>query len=182
MSFSPFENRLCRDIRNELSQSFLAAILEKHMGRVDHTVLALEQKKLEPCHREYIDNRQTRYQAILSLLKSAQKSVPADLFTTACLLWDQALFFECHEWLEPFWIQAKGNEKKLIQALIRAAAAYVLLEAGRKSGAEKSAEKALAFLLANRSVIPPVFKADLLIHALSNLDTPPPKLTAEKKT
>ncbi len=176
MSFSPFENRLCRDIRNELSQSFLAAILEKRMDRVHHTVLALEQKKLEPCHREYIDNRLARYQTIITSLEY----VP-DIFTTACLLWDQSLFFECHEWLEPFWIKAKGKEKKLIQALIRAAATYVLLEAGRKSGAKKSAEKALAFLSANRSDIPPVFKADLLIVALSTLDTRPPKLRIEKQ-
>ena len=172
MSFSPFENRLCRDIRNELSQSFLAAIREKRMDRVEDTVVALEQKKLEPFHREYIDNRLVKYRTILSLLES----VPDDLFTTACLIWDQALFFECHEWLEPFWIRAKGNEKKLIQALIRAAAAYVLLEAGRKSGAKKSAEKALAFLSENRSAIPSIFRSDLLISALSTLDTPPPKL------
>ncbi len=176
MSFSPFENRLCRDIRNDLSQSFLAAIREKRMDRVHHTVLALEQKKLEPCHREYIDNRMARYQTIITSLES----VPADIFTTACLIWDQALFFECHEWLEPFWTRAKGNKKKLIQALIRAAATYVLLEAGRKSGAKKSAEKALAFLSANRSAIPPVFKADLLIVALSTLDTHPPKLSEKQ--
>jgi hypothetical protein len=171
MSFSPFENRLCRDIRNRLSQSFLAAIGEKSMDPVRKTVLALEQQTLAPWHTAYIDNRLTRYQTILTL-----ESLPTDRFTTACLLWDQALFFECHEWLEPFWIQAKGNEKKLIQALIRAAATYVLLEAGRKSGAKKSAQKALAFLSANTSIIPPIFKSASLILALRSLETPAPKL------
>jgi hypothetical protein len=171
MSFSPFENRLCRDIRNRLSQSFLAAIGEKSMDPVRKTVLALEQQTLAPWHTAYIDNRLTRYQTILTL-----ESLPTDRFTTACLLWDQALFFECHEWLEPFWIQAEGSEKKLIQALIRAAATYVLLEAGRKSGAKKSAKKALAFLSANSSAIPSVFKAGPLILALKSLDPHPPKL------
>ena len=170
MAFSPFENRLCRDVRNKLSESFLSAIQEKQRGPVDGIVLTLKQRKLAPWHIDYIDNRLARYQNILSQLKSAP-----DIFTTACLLWDQSLFFECHEWLEPFWFQAKGSEKKLFQALIRAAATYVLLEAGQESGAKKSAVKALAFLSENRAIIPPVFKSDLLILALSSLDAPPPK-------
>jgi len=171
MVFSPFENRLCRDVRNKLSVSFLSAIQEKRLEPVNKIILTLKQGQLAPWHIAYIDNRLVQYHTILSQLGSA----PTDIFTTACLLWDQALFFECHEWLEPSWTQAKGSEKKLIQALIRAAATYMLLEAGREFGAKKSAEKALAFLSENRSIIPPIFKSDLLISALSSLDAPPPK-------
>lgn len=170
MVFSPFENRLCRDVRNKLSEGFLSAIQAKRLDPVDEIALTLKQKKLAPWHINYIDNRLTRYITVLSQLKSTP-----DMFTTACLLWDQSLFFECHEWLEPFWNQAKGSEKKLIQALIRAAATYVLLEAGQESGAKKAAKKALAFLSENKAIIPPVFKSDLLILALSSLDAPPPK-------
>lgn len=171
MSFAPFENRLCRDIRNDLAKSFLTAIQERCMAPVDSTILALKQQELAPWHLDYIDNRLTRYQTVLSHLEST----PTDIFTTACLLWDQALFFECHEWLEPFWIQAQGNEKKLIQALIRSAGTYALLEAGRNTGAKKSAEKALAFLTANTSLIPGIFASTRLIDALKSLDSPPPK-------
>jgi len=169
MGFAPFENRLCRNIRNLLSNSFLEALEKEHMDPVRKTALALKGKTLAPWHIDYIDNRLARYQIILAQLKSSP-----EIFTTACLIWDQSLFFECHEWLELFWVQAKGNEKKLIQALIRAAATYVLLEAGRTSGAKKSAEKALAFLRVNRSAIPPIFKPDRLISALNCLEFPPP--------
>jgi hypothetical protein len=171
MSFAPFENRLCRDIRNDLAKSFLTALQERCMEPVDRTLLALKQKELAPWHVDYIDNRLPRYQTILAHLES----IPADIFTTAVLLWDQALFFECHEWLEPFWIQATGKEKKLIQALIRSAGTYALLEAGRNPGAKKTAEKALAFLTANTSLIPGIFTSARLISALKSLDSPPPK-------
>ena len=170
MGFAPFENQLCRDIRNCLSKSFLEALVENRMDPVRKTALALKEKTLAPWHVDYIDNRLARYQTVLTQLKS-----DPGIFTTACLIWDQSLFFECHEWMEPFWIRAKGDEKKLIQALIRAAGTYVLLEAKRTSGAKKSAEKALAFLRMNRSAIPPFFKPDLLIAALNNIDSPPPK-------
>ena len=171
MIFSPFENRLCRDIRNDLAKSFLEALQDCSMAPVDCTILTLKQQELAPWHLDYIDNRLARYQNILSHLES----IPAEIFTTACLLWDQALFFECHEWLEPFWIQASGNEKKLIQAMIRAAATYVLLEAGREAGAKKSAEKALVFLTTNTSLVPEIFASSRLIAALKSLDSPPPK-------
>jgi hypothetical protein len=171
MSFAPFENRLCRDIRNDLAKSFLTAIQERSMKPVDRTLLALRQKELAPFHVAYIDNRLTRYQTILTHVES----IPTDIFTTAVLIWDQALFFECHEWLEPFWIQATGRQKKLIQALIRSAGTYALLEAGRNSGAKKTAEKALAFLRANTAIIPGLFTSARLIAALESLDSPPPK-------
>ena len=106
MSFAPFENRLCRDIRNDLAKSFLTAIQERCMDPLDNTLLALKQKELAPWHVDYIDNRLPRYQTILAHLES----IPADIFTTAVLLWDQALFFECHEWLEPFWIQGYSHQ------------------------------------------------------------------------
>jgi hypothetical protein len=172
VSFSPFENRLCRDIRNQLSESFLAAIQEKSMAPVNTMAFTLKQKKLESWHKAYIDERHTRYQTILTQLES----LPDELYTTAGLLWDQALFFECHEWLEPFWFRAEGNTKKLIQALIRAAATFVLLEADRESGANKSAQKALAFLLVNRSLIPSIFRSDQLIASLKSPNFPPPKI------
>jgi uncharacterized protein len=170
MEFAPFENRLCRDIRNLLSKNFIEALVENRMDIVSQTALALKDKPLSPWHIDYIDNRLARYQIVLTQLKS-----DPEIFTTACLIWDQSLFFECHEWLEPFWIRAEGNEKKLIQALIRAAATYLLLEAKRTSGARKTAEKALAFLRVNQSAIPPIFKPDLLISALKHLESPPPK-------
>ena len=170
MGFAPFENRLCRDIRNCLAKSFLETLGENRMDPVHQMALALKEKTLAPWHIDYIDNRLARYQIVLTQLKS-----DPEIFTTACLIWNQSLFFECHEWMESFWIRAKGNEKKLIQALIRAAGTYALLEAKRTSGAKKSAEKALAFLRVNRSAIPPFFKPDLLISALNNLESPPHK-------
>lgn len=175
MGFAPFKNRLCRDIRNLLSNSFLEALGKERMDPVCKTALALKEKTLDPWHINYIDNRLARYQIVLTQLNPGP-----EIYTTACRIWDQSLFFECHEWLEPFWMKAKGNEKKLIQALIRAAATYVLLEAKRTSGAKKSAEKALAFLRVNRSAIPPIFKPDSLISALNHLESPAPKFMSTR--
>jgi uncharacterized protein len=172
MEFAPFENRLCRDIRNHLANGFLEALQNGAMEPVNRTILTLKQQKLAPFHLAYIDNRRARYQTILAHIKFNS----ADPFTTAVLLWDQALFFECHEWLEPFWMQSEGKEKKLIQALIRSAGTFALLEARRNTGAKKTADKALAFLTANTAIIPDVFAPARLISALKSLESPPPRL------
>jgi hypothetical protein len=172
MTFAPFENRLCRDIRNHLAISFLEALEDGTMAPVNQTILTLKQQKLAPFHLAYIDNRLARYQTVLAHVKFNS----ADPFTTAVLIWDQALFFECHEWLEPFWMQSEGREKKMIQALIRSAGTYALLEAGRNTGAKTTADKALAFLTTNTAIIPDIFASTRLISALKSLESPPPRL------
>lgn len=165
MSFDPFEDRLCRDIRNRLSEHFLTAVQAQDRDILINFAHTQKQKTLDPHHLNYIDDRIKRYEKVLNLADSESRGP----YPMAKLLWDQKLFFECHEWLEPFWINAAGPDKKALQALIRAAGAYVLLEANRISGAHKSAQKAIALLQEYKSQIPALFKPDQLIQALKNL-------------
>ena len=164
MIFDPFENRQCRDIRNQLSEFFLTALQTRDPSILTAVVNTQKQKALDPHHLDYIDDRIKRYEKVLNLADPKSQGQ----YPMAKLLWDQKLFFECHEWLEPFWINAVGHEKKAIQALIRTAGTYVLLEANRQSGAQKSAPKAIALLQEYKQYIPSVFKPDQLIQYLGS--------------
>ena len=175
MIFDPFENRLCRDIRNQLSQNFLTAIQTKDTSIFLSAASTQKQKTLDPSQINYIDDRIKRYKMVLGQMDPLDQSNtgPDTAYPIARLLWDQHLFFECHEWLEPFWIEASGPEKKALQAIIRAAGAHVLFESNRLSGAEKSAQKAIALLQEYKAQIPALFKPNQLIQTLKNLTFPP---------
>ncbi|MCP4117569.1 MAG: DUF309 domain-containing protein [Desulfobacteraceae bacterium] len=135
----------------------------------------------ESCLEPYIDNRITRYQAVIARIRSANISIQ-DTYAIALLLWDQGLFFEVHEWIEGKWLQAKGTEKSLLQALIRGAGTYVLLEAGREERAGKMAAKALPPMIQHKALVPGFFNVDLLIASLEALDPVPPKLGGDQLT
>ena len=164
MMFDPFENRISRDIRNELSGHFLDDLLAKNNpGRVDENTAALKRKAPDADHLRYIDARVENYRKVY------RESEGAGPFEIARRLWNYRLFFECHEWLEPLWMNADGSEKKAIQGIIRAAGAHVLDEAGRKSPARTSAQKALVLIRDHSAQIPLPFNTDHLIRALNRL-------------
>ena len=169
--FDPFESRGDRDIRNALSKGFLQA-LETH--NLDPLESALEGMVPTPIQKQWITDRQYRYHRVLSHPLSALNQP----MTTAALLWDLHLFFECHEWLEDWWIKLEGKEKKAIQGLIRSCGAYAMAEADRPGPAQKSAQRAMELLEAHRSQVPKIFLVDALLKALSRqpLPAPPPKL------
>lgn len=170
--FDPFKSRLCREIRNQLSESLLAAIEKKMMEGVIQTAARLKQQPLEPSHINYIDLRLARYSRIL-------KTPDRGPIFMACQLWNEGLFFECHEWLEPLWINSMGDEKKMLQALIRSAGVYVLMNSNQRAGAEKSAQKAASLLMAQKKNLDQILLPDCtsdLIQALKALDPSPPEL------
>ncbi len=169
--FDPFENRISRDIRNQLSESFLFVLREQTPDPVEKTGESLKQIAPGPDHINYIDDRLRRYNMILNQLRATKSNTvqKADPFETARLLWNLKLFFECHEWLESFWLKASGSEKKVIQGLIRAAGAFVLLEAGRKPAAKSSAQKAIALIQDYGNELPASFDTKKLIKTLETL-------------
>ena len=164
--FDPFESRTSRNIRNQLSEIFISALSKKTPAPIGNTVHSLKKTAPDPDHHNYIDERLRRYNLILTRLPSCNPA--RDPLETARLLWNQNLFFECHEWLEPFWTKASGPRKKAIQGLIRAAGAFVLLEAGRLSAAESSAQKAIALVEDHGEEIRG-FHTEKLIRALKAL-------------
>jgi hypothetical protein len=172
--FDPFHNRQCRDIRNALSESFIAAVHQKSLAPVSDHVEVFKSKTVAPFMARYMDDRLKRYQAVIQTMLS--RRIPlTDVYRIACQMWNQSLFFEFHEWLEESWHLAQGDEKRMLQTLIRSAGAYLLHTAGRANGAQKLASKAVAGLKELRSRIPDGFDVERLIKKLADLDSPPPR-------
>ena len=173
-TFDPFHNRLCRDIRNDLSIHLMDSIKTGDISPVVDVVEKYKSQDVESFMNDYMGNRLRLYQRVLSEISS--QNIPLeDTYRIACCIWNQALFFEFHEWLEHQWHVTYGPEKELIQALIRSAGVYLLLESGRKKGAQKMAVKAVAGLRKTRAYAPGFFDITRLIDSISEFDPLPPK-------
>jgi len=179
MRFDPFQNRLCRTIRNELSESLMEAILKRDLAPSLAVAKRYAPESAEQEIKNYIHSRIERYSVILSQIQST--NIDADeTFIIVLLLWDKELFFEIHEWLEPKWRTAEGTKKSILQAFIHAAGTYILLEYSRDKGASKMAAKAVAALLEYTKFLPNFIDSKLLIKKLNTVDPVPPKLGAQK--
>ncbi|WP_187149359.1 DUF309 domain-containing protein [Desulforapulum autotrophicum] len=173
--FDPFENQLCRQIRNELSASLMDSIHRQDISILKAVAQRFSPDHVEPVLAQYIDNRITRYREVIAQIRPT--TIPThDTYAISLLLWDQELFFEVHEWIESKWLESRGAEKQLLQALIRAAGVYVHLEAGNPKRAERMAIKALPPLIQHKSLVPGYFNVDRLIASLEPLNSVPPKL------
>lgn len=175
--FNPFTDRLCRDIRNDLSKALMTSL--HHLDpapaqKIADQYLAANQ---QPIYKNYIDERMKRYRKVLQLIDHNQIEEP---LPRALVLWDEELFFEVHELLEHAWMDASGETKLIYQAIIRAAGMYVQLDRDNQKGAASMAAKALEVLERNRSALKNAFDIDLLLLKLRGVDPVPPKLT--KKT
>ena len=170
--FDPFNNRLCRNVRNALSEGFKEALERMDMAPVQR-MAGFFREDAPPVVRTYIDNRLAAFERVLTALRQRPSDDP---LAVALLVWDQKLFFETHEYLEQYWMAADGAQKKLLQALIRAAGAYVHLEQGNLSGARRIADKALPELERQRARLAPHADPRLLLDKLRTLDPVPPKL------
>ena len=173
--FNPFENRLCRDIRNELSESLIQSITAGSIAPSRIIANNYIDKNPAPALIHYIQDRITRYRALLACMPSGDRN-RSSVYPVAVRLWNQGLFFEVHEWMEVQWQRGQGVEKKIMQGLIQAAGMYVHLEYGRRQGAEKIARKAVSGLRAHQDAARRHFNVDQLIDHLQRFDPTPPKL------
>lgn len=169
-AFDPFGNRLCRDIRNQLSRKFIEALSSGDVQPIIKTAGYFLNQSLKPYMRDYIENRLKLYSTIFQQVESSQNPTQNMI---AISLWNNELFFEFHELLEKNWMRSTGAEKKALQALILSAGSYMLLSNGRTNGAIKMASKAIEGLQEFKKMIPACFDAELLIAKLSTLDSPP---------
>ncbi len=170
--FQPFTDRLSRDIRNDLSESLVTAIKEDSLGPAENIGNQYLRKNLDPAYSSYI---QKRLQCYARALKTLRGHTSDPLFQ-ALVLWDEELFFEVHEVLEHAWLQADGEEKLFLQAMIRAAGVYVKIEAGYTAPAAKIAAKAIPVLKNNWNRLEQYTTPTKLIEALENLEVESPKL------
>ena len=143
--FNPFEDRTDRDVRNFLGDAFIQALHKGDQHPVSQAVADLGQKSLPGRARAYVQARCDRYEAVFAQISSGSFQ-GTDIYATAGLLWDESLFFECHEWLEQDYRALKGQEKKVLQAMIRTAGTFELETYGRTKAAASVAAKALAVL------------------------------------
>ena len=176
IQFNPFESRACRTVRNTLGQSLLAAIPTGEMGPVFRVSQKYAPADADEVIKTYVNKRVASYRAVFTGMRSAGIQT-GDTWCIALLLWDQRLFFECHEWLEKRWRRSEGTEKKMIQALIWSAGAYSHLEYGRIAAAGKLAARAIVGLNHCREQVPAMFNVDVLVNKLKALDPIPPKFS-----
>ncbi len=170
--FNPFENRLCRDIRNDLSETFLDVLEARSITPSEQVAAGFLKKDLPKICRDYILVRLKRYQRVLDTIELHGD----ELYISAAITWDQKLFFEVHELLEPPWMKAEGAEKLLLQALIRAAGVYLNLELDYTDRARKISLKAIPILEEHHRLLPNTLDADRLISSLKALDPVAPSL------
>ena len=172
--FDPFNNRHCRNVRNALSEGFKDTLEQKRMQPVLRIAKLFMDEGLSPIVTEYVDERLTAYEQVLADIRKCQAEEPLHV---AMLIWNRRLFFETHEYLEPSWMAATGDEKRLLQAFIRAAGAYVHLEQGNLIGARRIADKALAVLESQQDRLAAYIDPELLLDKLRRLDPVPPIFT-----
>ena len=169
--FNPFEDRLSRDIRNDLSETVSQLLESGSTAGAEEVAAGYRQKNLTQHYLDYIDERLKRYNLALETL-----SEDCGLLDQAAVFWDLALFFEVHEILEPAWIKATGEQKRLLQALIRAAGVYINLELGYEQRARKISAKALPVIKELQQELGGSINGEALIAALENLPPKAPRL------
>lgn len=170
--FEPFQDRLSRDIRNELSAALPLALAQNDLAPVRAVADRYLRHNLPAPYAAYIEARLAGYAKALEIIS---RTNAGDAMAKALVLWDLGLFFEVHEILEHAWRGAHGAEKEMLQAMIRAAGFYIKGEYGYFEAGKKMADRAVAGLEKNRQACTG-FDLDALLESLRNLDPIPPKL------
>ena len=145
--FDPFNDRLSRDIRNDLSESLLTCLRERRPTAARTVADRYLGGHPGPVYVSYIRNRLERYARFLEQLDEDE----TDPLRLGFALWDLGLHFEVHEVLEQAWLRAAGDDKALFQALIRAAGVAIKRECGSVAAAAKMAAKARPVLERHRA-------------------------------
>lgn len=176
LSFDPFNDRKSRDIRNRLSEAFVSSLRKQNpeiLRQEARVVKAAEGMAREAVYREYIQDRLTRYQRVLDQSKNL---FPDDPNRVMLLIWNAGLFFECHEYLEKYWLKAADGERTALQGLIKAAGVFVHRTLGREASARRLSPKALHLIVSSRGQLSFIRNLKDLIAALKNHGAEAPKL------
>ncbi len=170
--FDPFRDRVSRDIRNALSEAFVAVWSGNARG-YESLAAALRRRHALPIYRNYIDQRLVLYR---EAVVARGEIVEPDLLDDMIVLWNRGLFFEVHELLESHWHGARGAEREALKTLIQAAGVFVHREAGRLAAAEKMGRRVSERLEALRAHLGAIRNLDDLREALVRPAGSPPRL------
>lgn len=171
--FDPFNSRKSRDIRNTLSHALVQSLEQMNPTIFRYSATNWLARDLAPFHYDYVKDRLKRYERVYAEL---QKSAFDDTLSQTLLIWNEQLFFEVHERLEPIWQQASGDERKACKGLIKAAAAYVHLEHGNKKAAKSLAAKAADLLSKHGKSLSACLNLGELLTRLRETDPVAPRL------
>ena len=163
-AFDPFQDRLCRDIRNQLSESIIACLRTRCLGPAQQVAERFFALDLTLHQLAYIKQRLAGYAQFLERAATG----PEDVLWQGLVLWDLGLHFEVHELLEQAWHRAQGEEKLLLQAMIRASGVYIKGDYGYTEAAAKLAAKALPVLETHRQRLAAYIEPEQLFAAMRN--------------
>ncbi len=171
--FDPFNNRLARDIRNTLAESYVDALLQLDKSIYQREAEQWLAKNLGVEYTGYIQDRIKRYDRGFNQIKENRIE---DAKLQALIIWNHGLFFEVHEHLERIWQKTAGDEYQALKGLIQAAGVYVHLKYDHWAAAEKLATKSSDRILKYADCLAFIANLNLLLDKLKALHSAPPQL------
>ena len=88
IQFNPFEDRLSRDIRNDLSETIIGTIENRSLAEAEKIAASYRARNLSSTYTDYIDQRLQRYGMAVETLKAN-----SGLLVQAAVCWDLGLCF-----------------------------------------------------------------------------------------
>lgn len=171
--FDPFTDRTARDIRNSLSETFVAALAAKDPERCLNIAQKWREQNVSSLYIDYIDDRLLRYENVFT---AVQTGAIKDKLQQALVVWNQHLFFEFHDHLEPIWQAATGDQRQALKGLIKAAGVYIHLEQHHHQAAENLAMKSYDLLQQYPHCLSFIANYKALLGKLKNFEPIPPRL------
>ncbi len=171
--FDPFADRTARDIRNTLSEAFVAALAALDPGEYINTARKWRSQKPSARYIHYVDIRLQRYDLVFKTIRADRINDPLQ---QAVVIWNQGLFFEVHDHLEAIWHSASGDERQVLKGLIKAAGVYVHLKQHHLRAAKSLAMKSYDLLRQFPHCLSFIANYETLLEKLKNCEPAPPRL------
>jgi hypothetical protein len=171
--FDPFNNRLSRDIRNALSEAFMAALERMEPAAYRDEADGRLVQNPPAILIAYIQDRLQRYDRVLEQIREGALSEP---LLQSLVLWNHGLFFEFHDLLEGIWKPATGDNRQALKGLIKAAGVYIHYEYDHRQPVTKLAAKSYNLIRQYSHCLGFIENLDALLQALKTPDSNPPRL------
>lgn len=171
--FDPFSDRLARDIRNTLSEAFVAALTRKQRSVYQKTAATWLNKNLAQPYVRYIHDRLQRYGHIFKQINDNQLN---DVRLQTLLIWNKGLFFEVHDHLETIWARTSGDEHQALKGLIKASGVFIHMEHGHQDAVERLSLKSSKLLRQYSHCLTFITNLNVLIETLAQQNPKPPRL------
>lgn len=171
--FDPFTDRRARDIRNSLSEAFVAALAAKDPEQYLNIAQKWQAQNVSSFYTDYIDDRLLRYENVFNAVQTGGINDPLQ---QAIVVWNQGLFFELHDHLETLWQAATGDQRQALKGLIKAAGVYIHLEQHHHQAAQSLAMKSYELLRQYPHCLSFIANYKTLLRKLKNFEPTPLRL------